>query len=161
VEAQPLPGGGTRYRLAPWDARNAIRTIEAYDARSEAARAGVRAFRRDAVRHRRLAILFSPILGHAPGRVQKAMESEFGAPAAAMTIVSAIPFFVWGILGLVSFVAGIAGAGPIFEHLPPVPIAAYFAAESALRIGSALHGEPMASAAGFLLHAAWSQFRRD
>ena len=123
VEALPLADGGTRYRLAPWESSHAIRTIESYDAESEQARAGVRAFRRDAVRRRRLAILFSPIVGHAPGRVQKAMESEFGAPAAAMTIVSAIPFFVWGVLGLISFIAGIAGAGPIAGHLPPVPFA--------------------------------------
>lgn len=160
VEAEPLAAGGMRYRLAPWEARNAIRTIERYDPESESARAGVRAFRRDAVRRRRLAILFSPLLGHLPGSVQKAMESEFGAPAAAMTVVSAAPFLVWGVLGLVSFISEMAGGGPLFLHLPPVPVAAYFTAESALRIGSTMQGEPMGSAAGFLLHAAWSRMRR-
>jgi hypothetical protein len=160
VEGEPLPAGGIRYRLAPWEARNAIRTIERYDQEGESARAGVRAFRRHAIRRRRFAIVFSPLLGHLPGSVQKAMESEFGAPAAAMTVVSAAPFLVWGVLGLVSFIAEMAGGAPLFAHLPPVPVAAYFTAESALRIGSAMQGDPMGSAAGFLLHAAWSKMGR-
>ena len=159
VEAHPQAAGGIRYRLAPWDPAQAIRTIETYDAASEAARADVRAFRRGAVRRRRLAILFSPVLGHLPGAVQTSMESEFGAPAAAMTIVSAAPFFVWGFLGLVAFVASMAGAGPLFQSLPPVPVAVYFTLESALRIASAVHGEPMGSAAGWLLHALWAMWR--
>jgi len=159
VEADPLAAGGVRYRLAPWEARNAIRTIESYDPESESARASVRAFRRDSVRRRRLAILFSPLLGHLPGSLQKAMESEFGAPAAAMTVVSAVPFLVWGVLGLVSFISEMAGGGPLFEHLPPIPVAAYFTAESALRVGSALQGEPMGSAAGWALHALWRAAR--
>lgn len=154
VEAEPLVEGGVRYRLAAWDERHAIRTIEDYDARSEFARAAVRSFRKKAVRRRRIAILLSPILGHAPGAVQKSMESEFGAPATAMTVVSAAPLFVWGILGLVSFVAGIAGAS-LFEHVPPVPVAAYLTAESALRIGSAIQGDPMGSAAGWVAHSLW------
>ncbi|MDQ6891799.1 MAG: hypothetical protein M3167_03870 [Acidobacteriota bacterium] len=159
VEAEPLATGGIRYRLAPWEERHAIRTIENYDPRSESTRSAVRAFRRDAVLRRRLAILFSPLLGHAPGSVQKAMESEFGAPAAAMTVVSAAPLLVWGFLGVVSFIAGMAGAGPIFAHLPSIPMAAYFTAESALRIGSAMQGEPMGSAAGWALHALWRTAR--
>ncbi|HEY6051057.1 MAG TPA: hypothetical protein VIZ58_07395, partial [Thermoanaerobaculia bacterium] len=60
LEAEPLPSGNTRYRLAPWEAHQAIRTIENYDAESESARVAVRAFRRSAVWRRRLAILFSP-----------------------------------------------------------------------------------------------------
>ena len=159
VEAHPQAAGGTRYRLAPWDSTSAIRTIDSYDAASETARAGVRAFRRGAVRRRRLAILFSPVLGHLPGTVQNAMESEFGAPAAAMTIVSAVPFFVWGFLGLVAFVASMAGAGVMFPGLPPTPLAIYFTVESALRIASALHGEPMGSAAGWVVHALWAVWR--
>jgi hypothetical protein len=155
VEAHPQAAGGTRYRLAPWDSRHAIRAIEGYDAASETARAGVRAFRRGAVRRRRLAILFSPVLGHLPGSVQNAMESEFGAPAAAMTIVSAAPFFLWGFLGLVAFIASMAGAGVLLPGLPPIPVAVYFTVESALRIASAVHGEPMGSAAGWALHALW------
>jgi hypothetical protein len=160
LEAHPLAGGGIRYRLAPWDSTQAIRTIESYDAESEEARSRVRAFRRGAVRRRRLAILFSPLLGHLPGRIQKEMESEFGAPAAAMTIVSAAPLLTWGFLGLVSFLAAMAGAAPLFGGLPSVPVAAYLAAESALRIGSAVHGEPMGSAAGWALHAVWALWRR-
>jgi hypothetical protein len=88
------------------------------------------------------------------------MESEFGAPAAAMTVVSSVPFFVWGFLGLVAFVASMAGAGPLFPGLPPVPAAAYFTVESAVRIASAVQGEPMGSAAGWAVHAAWVVWRR-
>src|SRR5262245_26642284 len=66
VEAIAEPDGNTRYRLEPWADRHIVRAIEAYDERSDAGREEVRAgHERDVIR-RRLAILFSPILGHLP-----------------------------------------------------------------------------------------------
>ncbi len=152
VEASPLATGGVRYRLAAWQDRHAIRTIESYDAASEAARGTERLRRSDSERERRLAILFSPLIGHLPGPVQNRLESEIGAPAVAMTVVSALPIFVIGILGLLSHVVAVFGATP-FPLAPPILLSIFFAAESAVRIGSGwVAGNPMGSVAGTLLY---------
>ncbi len=154
VESSALATGGVRYRLAEWQDRHAIRTIESYDAPSEAARGTERVRRTDSVRERRLAILFSPLIGHLPGPVQERLESEIGAPAVAMTVISALPIFVLGILGLLSHIVGVFGAPP-FPLAPPLVLSVFFAAESAVRIGSAwIGGHPMGSVAGTLFYRA-------
>src|SRR5262249_51632212 len=129
----------------------------------------VRAGLASSVRKRRLAILFSPLLGHLPGAVQDRMESEFGAPAVAMTIASALPLFI---LGFVSFFfslaaaygAGYSGAGASgldnaarsIPSILPVPLAAYLAAESFIRLGGCfILGRPFGSIPGALLYEAW------
>jgi hypothetical protein len=151
VFAEPLADGGTRYRLSPWEERHAIRVMDSYDAKREEARSREHASQSRGVHLRRLSILFSPFLGHLPREVQHRMEVEFGAPAAAMTIVSAVPFFILGAIGVLSALAGIFGASPLFPNLPPLVICAYFVAESGLRVASAaIHGEPMGSAVGAL-----------
>ena len=113
IDASPLSTGGVRYRLGPWEESHAIRVLEAYDASSEAARSSERVRRRSSVGERRLAILFSPLIGHLPGDVQERLESEIGAPAVAMTIVSALPLFVLGSLGLLSRVLAVFGGPPL------------------------------------------------
>ena len=100
--AEPGPTAAMRYRLAPWEEDHAIRRFEHYDAASERAprdRAGATAAA--AIRKRRLVDRFSRRSpGLLPGEVQKRMERDFGAPALAMTIASALPLFVVGFLGL-------------------------------------------------------------
>ena len=91
VEAITHSDGSARYRLEPWPDRHAVRSIRTYDAASETGRPLVKAGYRKSILRRLLAIVFSPLLGHLPGPVQEHMESEFGAPALAMTIVSALP----------------------------------------------------------------------
>ena len=91
TDARPLTSGEVLYSLAPWDEAQAIRTLERYDAPNEEARSRERIGRAGAVKRRRAAILLSPLLGHLPGEVQERMESEFGAPANKMTVVSALP----------------------------------------------------------------------
>ncbi len=160
VEANPLATGAVRYRLAPWQDRHAIRVIERYDASSEAARGTERVRRNDSVRERRLAILFSPLIGHLPGPVQERLESEIGAPALAMTVISAAPIFVLGILGLLSYILGVFGAAPLFHPAPPLLLSIFFASESAVRIGSAwIAGHPMGSVAGTALYRAVAALR--
>ncbi|HXM79748.1 MAG TPA: hypothetical protein VOA00_10980 [Thermoanaerobaculia bacterium] len=152
LEATALPGGGTRYRLGPWQDRHAIRHIEAYDAPSEAARAAEQSRRASSIWRRRLALLLAPLLGHLPGAMQKQMELDFGAPAVALTILSALPLLVIGVLGSLSHIAGAFGAPPVFPWAPPLPVSVYLIFESAVRIGSAwLQDQPMGSVAGALL----------
>ena len=165
LRADPLADGGVRYRLAPWEEGHAIRRMERYDAESETERRIERDDRRDRVRRRRLSILLAPVLGLLPGDVQKRMESEFGAPAVAMTISSAAPLFVVGFLGLFRhLVAGLGGA-EAFASLPvwlapPFPIALYLVAESAPRLGSAFaSSEPMGSLPVVLVYEVWRQAR--
>ena len=160
LEAAALPDGGTRYRLGPWQDRHAIRRIEAYDAASEAARSGERNRRASSIRRRRLALLLAPLLGHLPGAMQKQMELDFGAPAIAMTILSALPLLVIGVLGSLSHIAGTFGAPPLFPWAPSLPVSVFLTFESAVRIGSAwLQDQPMGSVAGALLVRIAGAFR--
>ena len=169
VEALTQSDGTVRYRLEPWADRHIVRAIEAYDESSDAGREAVRAGYARNVARRRLAILLSPLLGHLPGAVQDRMESEFGAPAVAMTIVSALPLFV---LGFVSFLfslaaaygagysaAGASGLDNAAGSIPsilPVPVAAYLAVESFIRLGGCfILGRPFGSLLGALLYEAW------
>jgi len=166
VEAHSHPDGSVRYRLEPWSDRHTVRSIRTYDATSEADRSIVVASHKKSIALRRLAILFSPLLGHLPGPVQEHMESEFGAPAITMTIVSALPLFALGsISALFSFSAMVGGAfssgasslretaGSI-PSLLPLPISIYLVFESGLRLGVAfLQARPIGSLPGTLIYA--------
>lgn len=149
-----------RYRLEEWQDRHAIRTIESYDAESETARSLERASRARSVASRRIAILASPLLGHLPGEVQHRMETELAVSARGMTIVSAAPLLVIGILGTLAGFLAMLGGGEIFSWLPSRAVSLYLAVESGVRIGSAwIQGEPMGSLAGVLLYRAYEIFR--
>jgi hypothetical protein len=158
VEAIPDPAGSVRYRLEPWEARHTIRRIEPYDEASERARETEQRRRRDAVRRRRISLLFAPVLGHLPAHVQRRMESEVGAPARAMTTASALPLMVLGILGTLGFLIFAFGGG---DALPgwlvvPLPLALFLFVESSVRLGIAfLQGEPAGSLPGAILYALW------
>jgi len=161
MDVKPLPSGDVRYSLAPWDETQAIRVLEQYDALTEAARARVRIGRAGAVKKRRAAILLSPVLGHLPGDVQERMESEFGAPANTMTVISALPLLVIGILG--AFAGFVLAAGGSPEPLPelPLPLSLYLVGESYVRLSIvATQSRPAGSLPGFLLYAAWSALGR-
>ncbi len=162
--AEPLPDGGVRYRLAPWEEGETIRRFERYDEESERGRAAALADSAAAVRHRRLSILLAPLAGLLPGPVQKSMESEFGAPALGMTVASALPLFVAGFLGMFDHILGMAGGFVDWPGwlAPPLPIAVYLFGESALRLASAIAGrEPMGSFPVVVAHAAWKEARGE
>ena len=152
LEATAEEGGALRYRLALWEDRHTVRVVEGYDEQSEAVRASERDARRQALRKRRLSILLAPLLGHLPGRVQRGMERDCGAPARAMTIASALPLLVLGALGVLAFLISSFGGGSASLAgwpIPPLPLAVFLAAESSVRLGVAfLHGEPIGSVAG-------------
>ncbi len=163
--AQPLPEGGMRYVLAPWEEGHAIRRLERYDAESERGRSATRNDLASRVRRRRASILLAPLAGFLPGNVQKDMESEFGAPAIAMTVASALPLAVIGFLGLLDRLLGMfggpgTGLGFPVWLAPPYFIALYLFGESALRLGSAMAmGEPMGSFPVVVCYAAWREAR--
>ena len=158
IAVEPLAGTAVRYRLAPWEHGHAIRRIERYDEGSERARHAFHKETHADSGKRILALLFSPILGHLPAAVQKKMERDFGAPAAAMTVVSALPFFVLGLVGVISFTTGGLGAEPFAPRWLGNPVVAgYFVVESVIRMASALiHGEPMGSLFGLLGYGVWT-----
>jgi hypothetical protein len=139
----PAADGSIRYRLVPWDDRHAIRRVERYDAASEAAHEREQGDRRRDRGKLRLAILLAPLAGLLPRDVQKGMERDFGAPVNAMTIVSAVPLFLVGFLGIFRRLVGIAGGSvalPAF--LAPSPgVAVYLFLWSAARLMSAIGSE--------------------
>jgi hypothetical protein len=156
VSAEPLADGGVRYSLAPWRDDFAIRSLERYDTASEAGRDAERRWRSDSRRRRRLAIVFSPLLGHLPGPVQESMQAEFGAPANAMTAASALPLFAVGAVGLFGQVARIGGGSP--APLPEIsfPLSLYLVGESALRlVVVATQSRPAGSLPGAIAYALW------
>lgn len=167
----PLADGRTRYTLSLWDSRHAIRTLERYDAATETARVARHAEMTDAVRRRKLSILFAPALGHLPGAVQERMEREFGAPALFLTCASALPLFVLGVLTFLGFLTAAFGgrlapaAGgealfPFLRWLPP-PLGMYLLAESAVRLASAAAtSRPCGSLVGVLGWEVWRIARR-
>ncbi len=162
LQCDPVPGGGMRYRLAPWTDGHAIRRMERYDAASEEIREGDRRDRRNDDAKRWLVLLLAPLAGLLPGQVQKRLEHDLGTPAVWLTVASALPLFVAGFFGLVGVLVGMAGATlPMPGWLaPPAPIAAYLFGESALRLASAIGGgEPMGTLAAALGLALWQAAR--
>jgi hypothetical protein len=162
LRTEPQADGSIRYRLAPWEEAHAIRRMERYDAASEVARGAEQLDRRERIRRRRLSILFAPLVGLLPGETQKRMEGEFGAPAVAMTIASALPLAVAGFLGLFDHLLRSVGGGLGLPEVltPPFPVAIYLCMESALRLASAVAaGEPMGALPVVVAAMAWREAR--
>jgi hypothetical protein len=159
VAVETRPDRGVAYLLEPWRDDLTIRSLERYDAASETGRAGERSRRKQALRKRRLAILLSPLLGHLPGEVLERMEGDFGAPANAMTVISAFPLFVVGTLGLFGFVARVAGGSIAPLPEPSLPLSLYLALESSLRVAIVVtQSRPAGSIPGALAYEVWKRF---
>lgn len=151
-----VEAGGIRYELAPWRKELTIRSLERYDASSETDRAAERRWREQAPRKRRLAIALAPLLGHLPGPVQESMEQEFGAPANAMTVASALPLLALGMVGLFAQVVRLAGGSLAPLPEPSLPLSLYLFGESALRLTVvATQSRPAGSIPGTLLYEIW------
>lgn len=168
VDAIAQTDGTVRYRLEPWPDRHVVRAIQTYEAGTDAALRQQRADRQQSIARRRLATILSPLLGHLPGPVQERMESQFGAPAVAMTVASALPLFALGFVsslfslaaafgeGFSVGMSGLENAQRSIPHLLPLPLAAYLAVESGIRMGVAfLQARPIGSLPGTLLYESW------
>jgi len=166
VEVLAAADHSVRYRLEPWDSRHAIRVVETYDAASEENREREQDRRRTAVRLRPLSWLLAPLFGHLPGAVQERMEGEFGAPARAMTILSALPLFVLGAYSLfasrfrLEFLL-LGGDPPLLVWMADHPgLSLYLAVESGVRLAVAVgQGNPMGSLAGVVAYEVWLRLR--
>lgn len=166
-EAIPLADGRTRYRLAAWDPRHAIRTLDHYDPAAETGRTAERVERVKDRRSRRMSVLLAPLLGHLPAHVQEDMERQFSARAVGMTIASALPLFIIGFLSFFeSVTAGIGsrfsaeGAAQlsVFPWLAwlPAPVGIFLLAESTFRLTSAVAAsQPCGSLLGVLGYEGW------
>jgi hypothetical protein len=133
LEATALPTGGVRYVLAPWRDDHTIRTIERYDAESEAK------LQADADRARRqrrtsvLARLSGIFLGHLPASMQTHLQNELGVAPVTLTLMSCL-----GILVMDGFLA-VAAVDAIVHRVPtriPVfvwPLAGLLTAEMIVR----------------------------
>jgi hypothetical protein len=94
------------------------------------------------------ALLLSPLLGHLPAADQQRIEDETAFRAPLMTIVSAAPFFVLGVVSLISLLAGVAGGGSLVPIWAAVP-GTYVLAESGARISVVVtQGRPVGSLGG-------------
>ena len=160
TSAVELPGGGARYELHRWDERHTARHVETYDERREGLRAEARAADRRRGRGWFRALLLSPLFGHLPSAVQQRVENETAFPAPAMTIVSAVPLFVFGVVSLISLLAAGLGGAAFFPTGVSV-LGVYVLAESGARLAVAItQGRPVGSLAGELLVASFRAARR-
>lgn len=151
IEAAPTQSGGVRYVLAEWAESHTIRTLEHYDAESEALRI---ADHERARRQRQVSVLsrLSGIfLGHLPAQVQIHLENELGVRASRMTILSCLPALV--LLGICVLARVDVAMGqepsPVLAFLLPVSV--MLASESFIRFFVAMtQDRPMGSLFGVI-----------
>jgi len=160
VEAVPLPGGEVRYELAAWDGRHSARHVQTYDEVNERHRAAEEKRGRRREDQFALAVLLSPLLGHLPSELQQKIEDETAFPATRLTLVSAIPLALFGVVCLLSLLLGAVGGG---DFLPPWLglVGVFLLLESGTRISIAIaQGRPIGSLAGEALTAMARAVRR-
>ncbi|HET9795802.1 MAG TPA: hypothetical protein VFS34_15220, partial [Thermoanaerobaculia bacterium] len=145
--------------LSPWEDRHTIRVLEPYDETSEARRARARIDDGLRRRRRRILLFLSILAGHLPAEVQDRWEHEYDAPASLLTLISALPLFVFGFLCTFSLTIR-AIAGTVLLPLPETVLlfGVYLFVESGFRLSVAWSQQrPAGSLAG---HAAWEVVRR-
>lgn len=149
--------GRVEYTLGFWDEQHMFRVVEDYSPAAEEIRAQKRRDARRAEEKRQLYMLMSPLVGHLPSGVQLRMESETGVSATFLTLVSAIPLWLFGFYSAVWLTirgfAGPAAGGPPGSVLL---LGLYLLLESTPRIVVAYaQGRPAGSLAGTIL---WSLY---
>lgn len=99
VSADERDGSSSRYVLAPWRDKHAIRLTVDYDAASERAIAAEAA--RSATRSRGSAGIVAAglVVGLLPAHVQKEIESEYGFSATRLTLLSLLPQLALAAIG--------------------------------------------------------------
>jgi len=151
VAAEPLPAGGARYTLAPWRDENAMRLVDRYDAESEMMRVEEQRKAVARERGRRGANLLGPFTGHLPAAVQEEMGRELGILPAKLTMLSALPCYVYIISIILLFVQREMESAPMSLTLGLS--AGYLMLETNIRFFVAYtQSRPMGSALGLFLY---------
>lgn len=158
ISAVDLPGGGARYELSRWDERHVARHVERYDETSEKRLAeGRKSDKRRTLGFVR-ALLLSPLYGLFPAEAQHRIENETAFPAPALTLVSALIGFVFGMVSLMSVLLAAMGGQqllPLWAAIPGV----YVLVESGARGATAIaQGRPVGS---FFGEAAWTLLEKN
>jgi hypothetical protein len=147
VSISQTSSGRVVYALAPW--------VEAH-AESEAARSADWRDLAERRRRRRLLLVLSPLAGHLPAQLQERWEREYDVSASLLTIVSAAPLFVYGVMCAVFLTIG-GFTGVTF----PIPlrweiVGLYLLVESGIRMSGAWSGsQASGSLFGALGYSLW------
>ena len=152
--AEPLPAGGVRYVLIPWNDSHTMRTFLAYDAESEARLLADHQLAERQRRNSGTARALSMFAGHLPANVQNRMGNELGVRPSHMTLWSLIPAVVLpGILIWIG-VSGFMGDDPGAIGL--ILIAAPFMVETLFRLLIVMSQDrPVGSVLGTLAYLAY------
>lgn len=159
VVSSETAGAGVTYTLVPWSDRHTIRVLDRYDEESETMRSTVLADDRRRAERRRLLLLLSPLAGHLPADVQDGWERDYDVPASLLTIISALPLFVFGILCSLSLtIQGFTGVVLLPLSLNLLFFGTYLMFESGLRLSRAWgQRRPAGSVAGTLARVLWER----
>jgi hypothetical protein len=161
VDASALPTGGIRYVLMPWNDSHTIRTIEHYDAESEALRHADYERTRKQRRASLVARLSGILLGFLPAGVQLHLQNELGVSATRMTMLSCIlPLVAIGNFLYITVTQTMRG-GPL--PIPPLAwlIAIVLSLEAFVRFFVAMsQNRPMGSVVGLIAYALYRTVSR-
>jgi hypothetical protein len=151
ISAEPLPQGGFRYVLEPWQEMHAMRTIDQYDDAREAERLADYRAQLSRETKRKSANALAILAGHLPAGVQEELGRELGIVPARMTLYSILGMYAVVIALVLWIVSGILGHTP--RPLPVYLVTGYFFLETSLRFGMAwLIGRPAGSAIGVIAY---------
>jgi hypothetical protein len=151
VDAEPLPQGGVRYVLEPWQEMHAMRTIDHYDDAHEQERLANHRAQLARETKRKSANALSVLAGHLPAGVQEEIGRELGIIAPRLTIISALGVYAVVIALVMWIVSGMMSHTP--RPLPVYLLTGYLFVESSLRFGTAwLIGRPAGSAIGIAVY---------
>jgi hypothetical protein len=151
VSAEPLPQGGFRYVLEPWQEMHAMRTIDQYDDAREAERVADYRAQLSRETKRKSANVLAVFAGHLPAGVQEEIGRELGIVPTRLTITSALGVYAVVIALVLWIVSG------IMSHTPR-PLGAYIATgylfvETSFRFMVAwLIGKPAGSVIGIFAY---------
>ena len=149
ISAEPLPAGGFRYMLEPWQEMHAMRTTDRYDDEREAARLAEYRAQLSRETKRKSANALAVLAGHLPAGVQEELSRELGVSATRMTIVSALGGYAVVIALVLWIVSGVMSNSP--RPLPAILVTGYLFVESSFRFVVAwLIGRPAGSALGII-----------
>ena len=151
VDAEPLPQGGARYLLEPWQEMHVMRTVDRYDESSEAERLIEYRAQLSRETKRKSAKVLAIFIGHLPHIVQEEIGRELGIIATRLTIVSTLPIYAIVIALVLWIVTGIMSGTP--RPLPVYMLTGYLFIESSFRFVVAwLLGRPIGSPIGTITY---------